>query len=163
MSPFTFCCLLPILAMIIFVPSSHPISAVANTNSHRVMGMEMGMNHFFCYSFRVDIIDGFSSNQQPLLLHCWSKDQDLGNHTLYIGGDFNFHFRVKFLIPPFTHFACDMDWGQRYLRNVEVFDETHTWKWCCKTEQCYWRAQDDGLFFSDDNSSYVKKYGWQQY
>ncbi|KAJ4845865.1 hypothetical protein Tsubulata_048165 [Turnera subulata] len=114
----------------------------------------------FCSKFRVHIIDGFSSNNLPFLLHCWSKDQDLGNHTLYIGGDFNFHFGTRFW-PPYTHFNCDMSWGPKNLHDVTVFDQGKVMDWCCSSGQCYWRAQDDGLYYSNDNSTYAKKYDWK--
>ncbi|KAJ4850197.1 hypothetical protein Tsubulata_027133 [Turnera subulata] len=114
----------------------------------------------FCHMFRVHVIDGFSSNDQPLLLHCWSKDQDLGNHTLYIGGDFNFRFGSR-VVAPYTRFTCEMHWGQKH-QTVTVFNKRSVENWCCNSGQCYWRGQDDGIYYSSDNSSYQKKYDWLQ-
>ncbi|KAJ4850196.1 hypothetical protein Tsubulata_027131 [Turnera subulata] len=109
--------------------------------------------------FTVHVVDGLSSNAQPLLLHCWSRDQDLGNHTLYIGGDFFFHFRQRFFPPP-TRFQCDMNWGPKHLQ-VTVFDKDRVKDDCCKTGTCFWRAQDDGIYYSNSNSSYFKVYAWE--
>ncbi|KAJ4850198.1 hypothetical protein Tsubulata_027134 [Turnera subulata] len=126
-----------------------------------IMGMGMKSMYKwrpFCHMFRVHVIDGMSSNAQPLLLHCWSRDQDLGNHTLYIGGDFNFRFGVR-VVPPFTHFTCDMRWAQKH-QTVTVFNRIQVEDWCCNSGQCYWRAQDDGIYYSNDNSAYKKIYVW---
>uniref|UniRef100_A0A516IJJ9 S-protein homolog n=1 Tax=Turnera subulata TaxID=218843 RepID=A0A516IJJ9_9ROSI len=109
--------------------------------------------------YRVHVINGFSSNDQPMFIHCWSRNDDLGNHTLYIGGDFNFGFRLR-IIPPPTHFYCDFKRGADHLTEVTVFDEDEVLGLCNDTHKCYWRGQDDGLFFSNDNSSYSKRYLW---
>ncbi|KAJ4833319.1 hypothetical protein Tsubulata_029648, partial [Turnera subulata] len=71
---------------------------------------DMNLDKVFCTKFTVHVTNAFTNDDQPLLLHCWSRDQDLGNHTLYSGGDFSFHFQQRFL-PPATHFTCDMKWG----------------------------------------------------
>ncbi|KAJ4826560.1 hypothetical protein Tsubulata_024503 [Turnera subulata] len=146
-------CLLSML--LIFLPylanGGDPMTGMVPTTS-------MGNWSPFCHRFRVHVIDGVSSNAQPLLLHCWSRDNDLGNHTLYIGGDFNFHFWVR-VVPPFTRFTCDMRWAQKH-QTVTVFNRAHVEDWCCLSGQCYWRAQDDGIYFSNNNSSYTKIYTW---
>ncbi|QDP16900.1 SPH1 [Turnera subulata] len=109
--------------------------------------------------YRVHVINGFSSNDLPFLLHCWSSNDDLGHHSLYIGGDFNFHFGLR-IIPPSTRFWCDMNRGPKYIPQVSVFEEDEVLHLCSHTQQCYWRGQDNGLYFCNDNSSYFKLYDW---
>ncbi|KAJ4825661.1 hypothetical protein Tsubulata_049980, partial [Turnera subulata] len=86
-------------------------------------------------------------------------DQDLGNHTLYSGGDFSFHFQQRFL-PPATHFTCDMKWGAKH-NLVAVFNKDKVKRWCCQTGICIWRTQDDGIYFSDSFTNF-KVYDWLQ-
>uniref|UniRef100_A0A516IJI7 S-protein homolog n=1 Tax=Turnera subulata TaxID=218843 RepID=A0A516IJI7_9ROSI len=139
----TIICLLSMLAIIPFLSSAY---------SSR--NWDPLFNHY-----RVHVINGFSSNDQPMFIRCWSRHDDLGNHTLYIGGDFNFYFGLR-LLPPFTHFYCDFKWGTNYLPEVTVFDEDEVMPLCYYTHKCYWRGQDEGLFFSNDNSSYSKTHPW---
>ncbi|QDP16946.1 putative plant self-incompatibility S1 family protein [Turnera subulata] len=143
MSPLATICLFSILSII-------PFLASANTS----INFEILRN-----KYEVHVINGFSSNAQPLLLRCWSKNDNLGNHTLYIGGDFNFRFGLR-VIPPSSHFYCDFNHGANYLKEVSVFDEDEVLGLCSRTKTCYWRSQDDGLYFSNDNSSWKKLYMW---
>ncbi|WCA47158.1 putative plant self-incompatibility S1 family protein [Turnera subulata] len=71
MSSSTIICLLSILAII-------PFQASANSS----INLDPFRNHY-----TVHVINGFSNNDQPMLIHCWSRNDDLGHHTLYIGGD----------------------------------------------------------------------------
>ncbi|CAK7339353.1 unnamed protein product [Dovyalis caffra] len=108
-----------------------------------------------CFKFTVHVINGFSSNAQPLLLNCWSKDDQLGNHTLYNGGDFHFKFGLTILGK--TKFQCDFKWAEKH-QHVDVFTDGKESDLCCDTNSCYWKAEDDGIYFCNDNQSYVKKF-----
>uniref|UniRef100_A0A516IJZ6 S-protein homolog n=1 Tax=Turnera subulata TaxID=218843 RepID=A0A516IJZ6_9ROSI len=136
-------CLLSVLAII-------PFLASANSS----INLDPFRNHY-----TVHVINGFSNNDQPMLIHCWSRNDDLGHHTLYIGGDFNFRFGLR-IVPPSTHFYCDFKRGEKHLSEVTVFDEDEVLGLCNWTQKCYWRGQEDGLFFSNDNSSWKKLYMW---
>ncbi|EEF44310.1 conserved hypothetical protein [Ricinus communis] len=116
----------------------------------------------FCFKFTVHVINGLSTNQHPLFIHCQSRDDDLGGHTLYKGGDFNFRFGVKF-IGPKTWFTCDMTWGSKH-QHVDVFRQKIEGSMCCNDggNICYWRAQDDGIYFSVDNEMWLLRYDWLQ-
>lgn len=111
----------------------------------------------FCFKFRVHIINGFSSNKNPLSLHCWSQDNDLGNHTLYIGGDFNFKFGLASFGK--TIFHCDFKWAEKH-RFANVFTDGMESSTCCDTNSCYWKTEDDGIYFSNDNKNYIKRLDW---
>lgn len=50
-------------------------------------------------SSQAQVTNGFSTNDNPLVIHCKSKGDDLGEHTLL-----EFHFRVTLV--GFTHFWC---------------------------------------------------------
>ncbi|EEF44314.1 S-protein homolog 7 [Ricinus communis] len=114
-----------------------------------------------CITYRVHVMNGLSSNKDPLFLHCQSRDDDLGDHTLYLGGDFNFKFRIK-LFGKSTWFSCDMIWGSKH-QHVDVFTEKIEGPMCCiEGNSCHWRAQDDGIYFSMNNVDWIKRYDWLQ-
>lgn len=112
-----------------------------------------------CLKYRVHVINGFSSNKVPLSLHCQSNDDDLGNHTLYNGQEFNFQFRRSML--SYTHFTCDMKWGSKH-NHVDVYREDVEGCLCCGSENCYWRTQDDGIYFSNNNQYYFRREDWKR-
>ncbi|GER35194.1 plant self-incompatibility protein S1 family [Striga asiatica] len=70
------------------------------------------MSCFFYYEARVSFINYLPQNSKPLDLHCASKDDDLGNHTLGYGESWGF----KFCVNPFaTLFYCNLYWGNNFM------------------------------------------------
>ncbi|KAK0602794.1 hypothetical protein LWI29_037004 [Acer saccharum] len=52
--------------------------------------------------YTVHITNGFYYNEKPLVIHCWSEDDDLGEHTLWkdlgehtLWKDDEFHFSFR--------------------------------------------------------------------
>ncbi|KAJ4834125.1 hypothetical protein Tsubulata_012609 [Turnera subulata] len=113
----------------------------------------------FCIRFRVFVKNGLSNNAMPLQFHCWSKDDDLGKHTLYTNQDFNFRFFDDFMGN--SLFTCDMRWGDKH-KKLDVYAPTVEGLSCCDTGNCYWRAQDDGIYFCNDDKSYLKRWDWEK-
>lgn len=71
--------------------------------------------------------------------------------------EFRFEFTVDFWKK--THFGCDMGFGTNE-RTVDVFQtgiEIHT---CRSTGNCFWSMREDGIYFSNNDQSWVKKYDW---
>ncbi|GFQ03566.1 hypothetical protein PHJA_002500400 [Phtheirospermum japonicum] len=110
-----------------------------------------------------------------LNLHCQSKDDDLGDHTLAVNQVFNWSFyddlgnktlRVNenfhwtFCQNFFgrTLFFCHFYWGSKQ-RVFTVF-KTNPFKGSYVTH--YWLAKKDGFYFSNDNvtQTFTKKYDW---
>ncbi|EEF44313.1 S-protein homolog 2 [Ricinus communis] len=114
----------------------------------------------FCLAYIVHVMNGLSNNNHPLLLQCHSRDDDLGNHTLYIGGDFHFGFGIK-IFGKHTLFNCGMEWGNKH-HNFDVFNQDVHASICCTHHgrSCFWRAQDDGIYFSTDNEEWAKTFPW---
>ncbi|XP_059654862.1 S-protein homolog 5-like [Cornus florida] len=104
----------------------------------------------------VHVIDRFDINTTPkLIIHCKSKDDDLGEHTLSSGDDFHWHFRVNFMRT--TLFFCTMRWGQKVL-SFDVFDAAHNR--CKATLKCFWSIGEDGVYFGDGHSPNYLVYRW---
>ncbi|KAL5781292.1 hypothetical protein ACOSP7_006321 [Xanthoceras sorbifolium] len=109
--------------------------------------------------YTVHIMNNFSSNQNPLKMHCWSNDDDLGEHTLWMKNEFYFSFREKFF--GWTHFWCEMHHGTQ-VKTFDVYStRTRAFK-CPSTFNCYWSVRDDGFYFSDDLEKWDKYIGWSR-
>ncbi|KAL3650011.1 hypothetical protein CASFOL_006414 [Castilleja foliolosa] len=78
---------------------------------------------------------------QPLLVHCASKDDDLGNHTLTFNQMWGFSFCV---IPFTTLFKCDLHWtGLGLNLNVDAYDASWV-KNPCDKSNCTWTVSVGG-------------------
>ncbi|TXG72693.1 hypothetical protein EZV62_001272 [Acer yangbiense] len=80
--------------------------------------------------YTVRITDGFDNNDDPLVIHCWSHDDDLGVHTLWMNNDWHWEFGNKFMGR--THFVCNMKHGTKE-KTVDVYD---TYNNDLKCERC---------------------------
>ncbi|KAJ0010081.1 hypothetical protein Pint_33737 [Pistacia integerrima] len=110
----------------------------------------------FCWRFRVHIINALSHDN--LDIHCYSLDDDLGEHNLGVGGDFTFKFGEHVILH--TRFWCDMKYGSDHSKTIDVFTENIGNKHCCHTRKCFWSVREDGFYFSNNNQSWVKWYDW---
>ncbi|KAJ9190435.1 hypothetical protein P3X46_001639 [Hevea brasiliensis] len=148
------------LFLILAIISYNPVLAWRPTPT--LTATDSNTDGLLCFKFRVHVINGLSSNNNPLLLHCESLDDDLGNHTLYVGGDFNFKFGLKVLGGK-TIFTCDFKWDLKH-QHVFVFRDSIEASTCCVgDDNCYWRAQDDGIYFKvDGQQNWEKQYDWLQ-
>ncbi|XP_012837734.1 PREDICTED: trinucleotide repeat-containing gene 18 protein-like [Erythranthe guttata] len=87
----------------------------------------------------IHIFNDLPPKSAPLKLHCWSKNDDLGYHTVDVDKEFEWTFCSNF--SPSTLYTCQLWWGSKD-RAFEVFDE--------KTEgmksdrSVYWVAKNDG-------------------
>ncbi|KAJ0092725.1 hypothetical protein Patl1_26784 [Pistacia atlantica] len=107
--------------------------------------------------FKVHIINGLSSNENPLIIHCYSNDDDLGEHTLWMNNEFKFRFGNH--VWRLTHFWCVMRCGLN-KKTIDVFRSGVETKTCRRTGNCFWSAREEGFYFSNDNQSWVKRYDW---
>ncbi|KEH34412.1 putative plant self-incompatibility S1 [Medicago truncatula] len=80
-------------------------------------------------------------NPQSLIVHCKSKDNDLGNHVLRVGESYSFSFRpVIFPITKNTLFYCSFSWPLKpRLHYLDVYDESNA-----KCTDCTWKINIDG-------------------
>lgn len=101
----------------------------------------------------VFITNDMSSNQQPLFLHCWSKDDDLGNHTLYKTNNFHFSFRED-LRRFHSTFDCEMQHGDQ-MGHSSVYPDH-----CSTFQTCFWSIRDDGFYVGHKLDAMSKVGGW---
>ncbi|KAL1158430.1 hypothetical protein V6Z11_A08G223800 [Gossypium hirsutum] len=72
------------------------------------------------------------SNNKILLVHCKSKDDDLGIHNLIVGTEFNWKFRPRI-----------------FGGTLFVFWEDPSLYAKCDYGDCYWIARDDGIYLKN--------------
>lgn len=79
----------------------------------------------------------------PLALHCKSKEDDLGSHTLLTGQSFTIKFKVNILVS--TLFFCHFQWIEYRLETshwFNIFDAESKKTSKCRT--CNWEITSDG-------------------
>ncbi|KAI3458905.1 hypothetical protein Pfo_015568 [Paulownia fortunei] len=109
---------------------------------------------FLTLKHDVHIKNYLPPNSAPLKLHCASKNDDLGYHTLYTNQEFHWSFCENFF--PNTLFFCHLWWGSKD-KAFDSFKESTT----KPSSQSYWIAMSDGIYFFDNSYlPVVKKYDW---
>ncbi|RAL48215.1 hypothetical protein DM860_005639 [Cuscuta australis] len=112
----------------------------------------------------VRILDSIPTNNpvqpmKPLLVHCKSKDTDLGAWAMNENDEREFHFRVN--IWGTTLFWCEFNWGVK-ARDVVVFNAQEGQ--CGGERYCNWIVKTDGFYFakgeSPKDSDFVRQLGW---
>lgn len=93
--------------------TSEDINVVQDVDNHRPHVYAAG-DHY-----EVHIVDNLPSNSPKLFLHCASKHNELGNHTLSTSDDFHWQFRMLFFLT--TMFFCRFRWSSHHVAH-EVFN-----------------------------------------
>ncbi|XP_027351370.1 S-protein homolog 2-like [Abrus precatorius] len=87
---------------------------------------------------RVRIINALSGNQ-PLSVHCKSKDDDLGQHTVYPGSFYEFSFGISYIGE--TLFFCSFQWSGA-SHNFDIYRYKRDDKVC--GDGCFWNIKQTG-------------------
>ncbi|KAI3872277.1 hypothetical protein MKX03_021399 [Papaver bracteatum] len=116
----------------------------------------------------VQVQNDIEGDQVLLKIHCKSLDDDLGEHALNFGNEWDWQFRVGFGT---TYFWCDYRWydnkDQRwYQGSHEVYKATLSgfkakyYVFC--HSKCVWSARRDGLYLyrRDKRGMWEKRYTW---
>lgn len=114
-------------------------------------------NCFLNPTYTVYIGNKLPANSAPLTVRCQSKDDDLGNHTIPVGKNYNWSFCNTFLGS--TLFFCHFYWGSKEV----VFDAfNRTLVSICADQKCYWEAEAVGIFFDGfyPPKKLIKQYDW---
>ncbi|KAL5095683.1 hypothetical protein RYX36_000010 [Vicia faba] len=75
-----------------------------------------------------------------LTVHCKSKDDDLGFHTLQSGQIYRFSFKPSAIITINTLFFCSFTWpGSPYRHYLDVYDQKRN-----TCTNCYWLISQQG-------------------
>lgn len=100
--------------------------------------------------WQIHVVNGLS-NGQTLFVHCKSKDNDLGEHNLNSGTEFNWTFRVNLWNT--TLFWCYLHKPDGKSASFDVFwvEKKSIWLFYrCYHSNCIWTAKDDGIYLRDN-------------
>lgn len=96
---------------------------------------------------------------ENLLVHCKSKDNDLGEHSLQVSQNFSWKFKENLFST--TLFWCTLTTSSKKKVTMDVFwPERHNWLAIrCSYRTCIWVAQDDGIYLVNKNArEFVRKW-----
>ena len=91
-----------------------------------------------------------------LIIHCQSKDDDLGRHVLPFGGSFEWSFRPNIFIAS-TLFFCRIQSASRVL-SFDAYVQGRDEDSCGK--RCFWDVLHDGPCLSKEGGDYGICYRW---
>lgn len=100
-------------------------------------------------AFQVNMVNNLPDNTTPLVIHCQSRDDDLGIHRLCVDDEFHWRFRMN--IFETTNFFCGFLWDTKNA-NFSVFYSSLAYAECghrMKLNHCYWSVQQDGFYLSN--------------
>lgn len=111
----------------------------------------------------VEIINGFGEAKlAPLVtnvtLHCKSKDDSLGYHTLHVGASYRFQFNRNYFLPT-TLFWCFFTWPQDQTRHyIDIYEEDRD-----ECTFCSWKIWSGGACMYDvDGDGYSRCLPWNK-
>ncbi|XP_061993839.1 S-protein homolog 5-like [Rosa rugosa] len=107
----------------------------------------------FSEGYNVHIVNRFCNNDKPLTVHCKSGDDDLGNHTLWRGQDYNWQFNGNFWGTTLFHCNMKRDSQERDIKVFSIPDEEPSE--CMETKDCFWFVNEDGFYVGN------KKFDWR--
>lgn len=101
--------------MFIFLLQSIILQSMANIVPHKI-------TCFFEY-WEVHVLNHLPDNTNPLRLHCQSRDDDLGFHSISQQQDFNWHFCENFFHT--TLFFCHLWWNSNMGPKIKLLMYSH--------------------------------------
>ncbi|XP_050207355.2 S-protein homolog 74-like [Mercurialis annua] len=127
-----------------------------------ILNIFLAINNYSCVRARskihVHVINGLTAND--LHVHCYSKDNDLGQHLLAVSEHLDWSFRTS--IFGTTRFSCEMNWAQGH-GVFKVFWQGPGLQRKCDYKDCIWVVADDGLHLKDfGTNKFVFMYPWEK-
>lgn len=98
------------------------------------------------------VVNGLGGNTD-LLVHCKSREDDLGPHVLAPGTQFTWNFKAS--VVGKTLFWCFLNNGQSKV-SFDVFwvEKDHQWLHDhCYPQDCFWIAKDDGIYLKNTRTN----------
>lgn len=103
--------------------------------------------------WHIHVVNGLSNND-VLYVRCRSKDDNLGEHNLNVGGEFKWTFRVNFWNT--TLFWCFLQKPNGQKQSFETFWVEKRTFWLyhnCFENECFWIAKDDGIYLKENSTN----------
>ncbi|KAK9755540.1 hypothetical protein RND81_01G032800 [Saponaria officinalis] len=121
-----------------------------------------GPEDFWKRRHTVHVINDIDDDSRPLIVHCKSGNDDLGEHSLRKGEEYIWTFHINFFGT--TLFFCRFYWDDEKNRLFDSFkiQETQTCDTFERGGHYYWAAKSDGIYFSCRGSAYRKRCEWDQ-
>jgi hypothetical protein len=115
----------------------------------------------FYHRVTVTIINALSAPPTPtsITVHCKSKDDDLGFHTLVFGGVYKFSFKpIFFPRTKNTLFFCSFTWpGNPFRHYLDIYDQKRD-----GCTDCSWQIMiDGGCQYNKRSGLYNRCYRWK--
>ncbi|CAK9309761.1 unnamed protein product [Citrullus colocynthis] len=108
--------------------------------------------------YYVHIINGFSD--VTIGVHCQSKDNDLGEQFVPVGGEFQWNFRTNFFGT--TLFFCHIWWTEGHVTYKAYWDNEEFKRESCGDGHCRWKADTRGISnFNVRQNVYQLLYLWE--
>ncbi|TYJ23720.1 hypothetical protein E1A91_A08G212400v1 [Gossypium mustelinum] len=115
--------------------------------------------HTWFRTWHIHVVNGLS-NDQTLLVHCKSKDDDLGIHNLTVGVEFSWKFRPRIIKG--TLFWCYLA-SPNHHASFNVFWDTDMLYYMYEFKNCIYTAKDDGIYLRNiPKSEEDFYYNWEQ-
>ncbi|EPS72822.1 hypothetical protein M569_01930, partial [Genlisea aurea] len=89
----------------------------------------------------VFVYRNITSDSAPVKVHCFSGDDDFGDHMLYGKQYFKFSFCPNYF--PTTEFFCHLWWGNKEKGFVAFKQKTFK-----NYDSTIWLAKDDGIYMT---------------
>ncbi|XP_019097764.1 PREDICTED: pumilio homolog 15-like [Camelina sativa] len=118
------------------------------------IGLSIGLSNMLVSAKSKVVISNQLEHNKLLKVHCHSKSDDLGEHILKIGEEYEFRFNNN--IWSSTLFWCRMEQGPHY-RHYRAFV---VYKTSWRHPTCKWIAAENGIYLSQDGNSAVYEYQW---
>ncbi|PIN22211.1 hypothetical protein CDL12_05077 [Handroanthus impetiginosus] len=106
----------------------------------------MAKKCFLTDKFQVHVVNALPPNSLPLLTHCASGDNDLGNQMLSHPNQ-EFHWSFCESILHNTLFFCTVSWGPKHSSFIAY---KSGWNSKCPSFVCSFAAKTDGIYFSGE-------------
>lgn len=100
--------------------------------------------------YHIYVHNGLPDNSKVFRFHAFSKDTELGYHTLKVGETFDWRFRVQIFQK--TNFLGHFWWGNDKERGFSLFDirlQSKCGENPLEINTCWWHVQKDGFYFSN--------------
>ncbi|GAV63842.1 Self-incomp_S1 domain-containing protein [Cephalotus follicularis] len=104
-------------------------------------------------------ISNYLTGNKKLDVHCKSRDDDLGLHSLYRNDTYEFGFRINYFGT--TLFFCHL-WYDNFQVVFDAFVSKDNFILMeCGDRNCNWEAQDGGIYLHNyRKNENVLKYKW---
>ncbi|KAK8635673.1 hypothetical protein V6N13_004398 [Hibiscus sabdariffa] len=112
-------------------------------------------------TWHVHAVNGLSSNK-ILLIHCKSRDDDLGERNLTVGNEFEWKFKTNAFGT--TLFWCFMASRSDHVHaKFNVFWDNEDLFYRCNWKNCIWIAKDDGIYLKNIPEGYDEfRFAWER-